>query len=305
MNIIIARDNQTFGPYTRDQVEELVEQGELSSEDLASWEGIEEWCPLTELLVASLSQPEKEDQTEETGGDDDFDHEKMKQWEDVFVDDEEGFEDDEQFVDELETQDDFTPPPPAQSIVSPSPEIPHERVVPPPAAAPPPAPIDTTSFVDESIPENHLPPPPPPPPASAPNTTPQPSGNREQSNPQAREKAPSNRPSPITPRSKKIRGLNSGQTVIVVKSSSIFSKLYTISLIFLILSVLSYLVAFVLVNFWPDDVGPKLERVGIPLEIFGHEVPSSDQPAPSSAPPSSDASDSSNGEAEKSNTGTK
>jgi hypothetical protein len=305
MNIIIARDNQTFGPYTRDQVEELVVQGELSSEDLSSWEGGKDWCPLAELLSSS-PEPEQEDGIEEIANDDDFDHEKMKQWEDVFVDDEEGFEDDDQFVDETENQDDFTPLLPAQSTVSLSPEIPHERVVPPPAAAPPLAPIDTSSFVDESIHENQLPPPPPPPPpASATNTTPPSPENRDESKPQAREKAPPDRPSPITPRSKKIRGLNSRQTVIVVKSSSIFSKLYTISLIFLILSVLSYLVAFVLVTVWPDDVGPKLQRVGIPLVIFGYEGPSSNMPAPSLEPSSPGASDSSHSDAEKSNAGMK
>ena len=45
MNIVIARDDQTFGPYSRDQVADLLEQGELSPGDLASWEGGEIGSP--------------------------------------------------------------------------------------------------------------------------------------------------------------------------------------------------------------------------------------------------------------------
>ena len=119
MNIIIARDDQTFGPYSKDQVAELIAQGELSPDDLGSWEGGEDWVSLKQLLSA----------TPDSGGEneDDFDHEKMKQWEDVFVDDEEGFEDDDQFVDD---QEDDPPAPPVQTSVPPSLEIAEDQVVP-------------------------------------------------------------------------------------------------------------------------------------------------------------------------------
>ena len=99
MNIVIARDDQTFGPYSRDQVANLLEQGDLSPGDLASWEGGEDWRSLNELLSSS-SESEEMSTREEDENEDDFDHEKMKQWEDVFVDDGDGFEDDEQFVDD-------------------------------------------------------------------------------------------------------------------------------------------------------------------------------------------------------------
>ena len=282
MNIIIARDDQTFGPYSKDQVVELVVQGELSPDDLGSWEGGEDWVSLKQLLSAS---PDSGGENE-----DDFDHEKMKQWEDVFVDDEEGFEDDDQFVDD---QEDEPPVPPAQTSVPPSLEIAEDQVVtsdPPPVAPS----FQSPPAADESV-RDELPPPPPPPVASS-----SPPRSVRESKAKARDNDHSDRPSPITPRSKKIKGLNRGQTVIVVKSAGIFSKLYTISLVFLILAVLSYLVAFVLVTVWPEDVGPKLQRVGIPLQLFGHEGPSGDSPAPQ--PPSSGSSDSNQG---TSSTGTK
>ena len=282
MNIIITRDDQTFGPYSKDQVVELVVQGELSPDDLGSWEGGEDWVSLKQLLSSS---PDSEGENE-----DDFDHEKMKQWEDVFVDDEEGFEDDDQFVDDQEDE------PPVQTSIPPSLEISEDQVV--PSVPPPVAPsFQAPPSADQSVPDALAPPPPPPPVASS-----SPPRSVRESKSKARDNDHSDRPSPITPRSKKIKGLNRGQTVIVVKSAGIFSKLYTISLVFLILAVLSYLVAFVLVTVWPEDVAPKLQRVGVPLEIFGHEGSSGDSLAPAPEPPSSGSSDSSQG---TSSTGTK
>ena len=124
---------------------------------------------------------------------------------------------------------------------------------------------------------------------------PTPMPKQEERTPQAKE--PSPRPNPISPRSKKIKGLNSRQTVIVVKSAGIFSKLYTISLVFLILAVVSYLVAFALVTFSPEEVGPKLERMGISLKWFGHEGASGDSSPPSepSSPVPSGPSDTGGG----------
>ena len=86
MNIIISREEQTFGPYSSEEVERFLDSGELSPSDLASWEGSEDWVSLGKLLSAADDTKEEEGFDEE---DDDFDHEKMKQWEDVFVDDEE------------------------------------------------------------------------------------------------------------------------------------------------------------------------------------------------------------------------
>ena len=87
MKIIISRGEQTFGPYTSDQAKGFLESGELLSSDLATMEGGEEWSPL-ESLLSSLRESGQEEALEDEESLDDFDHEKMKQWEDVFVDDE-------------------------------------------------------------------------------------------------------------------------------------------------------------------------------------------------------------------------
>lgn len=268
MNIVIARDDQTFGPYSRDQVANLLEQGDLSPGDLATWEGGEDWRSLNELLSSS-SESEEMSTREEDENEDDFDHEKMKQWEDVFVDDGDGFEDDEQFVDDAVDPPVEIPAVSTQTNLSHSSEIPNEQ------ADPTPSTFDETTFPVEDSVEEGLPPPPPPPTAA-------PMPKQEERTPRAKE--PSPRPNPISPRSKKIKGLNSRQTVIVVKSAGLFSKIYTISLVFLILAVVSYLVAFALVTFSPEEVGPKLERMGISLKWFGHEGASGDSSPPSPVP---------------------
>ena len=267
MNIVIARDDQTFGPYSRDQVANLLQQGDLSPGDLASWEGGEDWRSLNELLSTS-SESEQMSTQEEDENEDDFDHEKMKQWEDVFVDDGDGFEDDEEFVD------DAVDPPGDFPAVSTHTDLSHPSEIPNEQAVPPPSTLDETTFPAEDSVEEDLPPPPPPPPAA-------PMPKQEERTPRAKEASP--RPNPISPRSKKIKGLNSRQTVIVVKGAGIFSKIYTISLVFLILAVVSYLVAFALVTFSPEEVGPKLERMGISLKWFGHEG-ASENSSPPSAP---------------------
>jgi hypothetical protein len=262
MNIVIARDDQTFGPYSRDQVADLLEQGELSPADLASWEGGGDWQSLNELLSSS-SEPEQMDIREDGENEDDFDHEKMKQWEDVFVDDEEGFEDDEQFVDDEVAQDVDTPVDSSQSGVSYVPEVEEKQVLPP-----------TTSTPVETSPV-------------APSKTPK---AADESRPQARDKNASSRPNSISPRSKKIKGLNSRQTVIVVKSAGIFSKIYTTSLIILILFAIGCLIAFGGLIFSYNTFAPVLDKIGVPIDWFGVLAPeaqsSSSKPedAPASSP---------------------
>ena len=77
---------------------------------------------------------------EEDENEDDFDHEKMKQWEDMFVDDGDGFEDDEQFVDDtvdppvdipaVSTQTNLSHPSEIPSASCPSPVDFHETTFP-------------------------------------------------------------------------------------------------------------------------------------------------------------------------------
>lgn len=269
MNIIISRGEQIFGPYSKEQANQFLESGELLSSDLASWEGNEEWVPLESLLSPSTDSKELED-VEEDDSLDDFDHEKMKQWEDVFVDDddegsEETTSESNQFIDD-DFPDDLPPVPlpeePVPPVPPPLPEAPpihevpavqYEQIEEPlPTVAEEPVP----EFEQEEFPDDFAPPPPPP--SSK-------SGKSKKTSPP---KAESEVSSQLTPRSKKIKGLNSRQTVIVVKGESIFSKIYTASLIFLILLVITCLVAVVGLFFSYESVSPVLEKVGVPSEII-------------------------------------
>ena len=88
MNILVKKDNKTFGPYTRDEILEFIQVDELSQDDLGTWEGEESWLPLVSLL-ASPQEPKIDSSVYDQFVDDEVDHEKMKEWEDVFQDEEE------------------------------------------------------------------------------------------------------------------------------------------------------------------------------------------------------------------------
>ena len=134
MKIIISRGEQTFGPYTSDQAKGFLESGELLSSDLATMEGGEEWSPL-ESLLSSLRESGQEEALEDEESLDDFDHEKMKQWEDVFVDDEEDEvspSDSNQFIDDDFPDEEVSSPESVQeqSAQSVPPPIPEAPVIP-------------------------------------------------------------------------------------------------------------------------------------------------------------------------------
>lgn len=273
MKIIISRGEQTFGPYTSDQAKGFLESGELLSSDLATREGAEEWSPL-ESLLSSLSESEQEEALEDDESLDDFDHEKMKQWEDVFVDDEEDEEapsNSNQFIDDDFPDEEVSSPEsvqeqPAQSVPPPIPEAPAipedpavqvEKTVieplPVEAVAPPPE-------IEQEQTEDPAPPPPPPSPPAKRGKAPKKSSSKEGPD--------ENSSQAITPRSKKIKGLNRRQTVIVVKGQSVFSKIYTTSLIFLILFVITCLIAIGGLFFSYESVAPVLEGMGLPSGII-------------------------------------
>lgn len=119
MKIIVKKDNQTFGPYTREEVLEFIEVEELSLEDLGSLEGEENWNSLTELLSIS-NDSEKDSSIYDQFEDDDVDYEKMKEWEDVFQDEDEGGED-EDFSEQDENREgtNNSIPPPIDTLESP------------------------------------------------------------------------------------------------------------------------------------------------------------------------------------------
>ena len=57
MPIFISREEESSGPYTFDEVRELLAEGSLLSADLAWHEGLEQWIPLSEL-VGQSTMPE-------------------------------------------------------------------------------------------------------------------------------------------------------------------------------------------------------------------------------------------------------
>ena len=95
MNILVKKDNQTFGPHSREEILEFIESGELTEDDLASPEGDENWDTLGTLL--SLEENQKNPSIFDQFEDDEVDYEKLKEWEDGFVDE-----------DEDENEDDFS-----------------------------------------------------------------------------------------------------------------------------------------------------------------------------------------------------
>ena len=240
----------------------------MLSSDLASWEGNEEWVPL-ESLLSSSNNSEQTDDFEEEDPLDDFDHEKMKQWEDVFVDDEDeeevasesnqfiddGFPDDETSVSKPEEPVASVPPP--ISEVSAIPEVPAVQDEQTDEPLPAVAEASVPEVEQEEASEDLAPPPPPPAPSSKGSKSKKTSPTKEE--PEAA--------SQLTPRSKKIKGLNSRQTVIVVKGESILSKIYTTSLIFLILLVITCLIAVGGLFFSYGSVAPVLKDMGVPSGI--------------------------------------
>ena len=278
MNLIIKKDNQTFGPHTTEEISEFIKNGDLVLSDLASPEGEENWEPLETLL--SDSETEKEDPSfYDQFEDDDVDYDKLKEWEDVFVD-----EDNDTNEDEFSAQTNESVPENSPSAVStPPPLIVPESAsdqvesftTPPPLVNPAPISVPTpeSSFpaTNEQVTENiesipsSLPPPPSEPPPQKESTAKEKKVSKESSG----RREPRDRIS----NSRKIKGLNSKQTVIVVKGEGIISKIYSTSLVFIILMVVVSLVALAGLIFAPDRVVPILTNIGVPSELIETIVP--------------------------------
>lgn len=278
MNLIIKKDNQTFGPHTTEEISEFIKNGDLVLSDLASPEGEENWEPLETLL--SDSETEKEDPSfYDQFEDDDVDYDKLKEWEDVFVDEDNDTNEDEFSAQTNESVPENSPsavstPPPlivpesasdqAESFTTPPPLVnPSPISVPPPESSFPATNEQVTENI-ESIPSS-LPPPPSEPPPQKESTAKEKKISKESSG----RREPRDRIS----NSRKIKGLNSKQTVIVVKGEGIISKIYSTSLVFIILMVVVSLVALAGLIFAPDRVVPILTNIGVPSELIETIVP--------------------------------
>ena len=278
MNLIIKKDNQTFGPHTTEEISEFIKNGDLVLSDLASPEGEENWEPLETLL--SDSETEKEDPSfYDQFEDDDVDYDKLKEWEDVFVDEDNDTNEDEfsaqtnESVPENNPSAVSTPPPlivpesasdQVESFTTPPPLVnPSPISVPPPESSFPATNEQVTENI-ESIPFS-LPPPPSEPPPQKESTAKEKKVSKESSG----RREPRDRIS----NSRKIKGLNSKQTVIVVKGEGIISKIYSTSLVFIILMVVVSLVVLAGLIFAPDRVVPILTNIGVPSELIETIVP--------------------------------
>lgn len=278
MNLIIKKDNQTFGPHTTEEISEFIKNGDLVLSDLASPEGEENWEPLETLL--SDSETEKEDPSfYDQFEDDDVDYDKLKEWEDVFVDEDNDTNEDEFSAQTNESVPENSPsavstPPPlivpesasdqVESFTTPPPLVnPSPISVPPPESSFPATNEQVTENI-ESIPSS-LPPPPSEPPPQKESTAKEKKISKESSG----RREPRDRIS----NSRKIKGLNSKQTVIVVKGEGIISKIYSTSLVFIILMVVVSLVAIAGLIFAPDRVVPILTNIGVPSELIETIVP--------------------------------
>jgi len=62
MQIFIHRDDQDYGPYTVEEIQEHLATGDLLAEDHAWYEGAPDWMPLEEIpgVVPPAAQPEPE-----------------------------------------------------------------------------------------------------------------------------------------------------------------------------------------------------------------------------------------------------
>lgn len=282
MNILVKKDNQTFGPYTREEVIEFIQVEELSHDDLGSWEGEENWNSLNELLSLA-NEPESDSSIYDQFEDDDVDYEKMKEWEDVFQDDDADDPSEELITSEVNQEDGDMPLP--LPVVQPNAPVAFESDT----SAPPPfvaeevfeseptnfhSPTEEDNLGSRSISQQEYVPPPspslplPPPPQASPI-----SSKRE-----SKEKSVSRGGRDRISSSHKIRGLNSQQTVIMVKGEGILSKIYSTSLVFIILFVVVVIIGFAGLIFAPDRVTPIFKKIGVPsgvIEAFAAPVETS------------------------------
>ncbi len=54
MKIYVNQDNQSLGPYTREEVQDLIYRGEVRRSSLACEEGAGDWVPLQVIQTARV-----------------------------------------------------------------------------------------------------------------------------------------------------------------------------------------------------------------------------------------------------------
>ena len=283
MGIHVSKDGQQFGPYSLEELKSYFESGQFAANDFGLSEGGTEWQQLGEML----SPPDSPSTTEEgSTEEEDVDYEKLKQWEGQFED----------FEDEKDTVETPIASPPVQAPPPIAPAAPPvQQAQPPPAAAPPAEPVYAQPPPQEPAPVAASPsdvsaPPPAQPSESVDDHDEEPAPSRRKrrrqqeaddyddfdDEPRPRQRKGGRRQSG----SRKMSGMNKGQTVIVVKGAGIGSKIFTALIVLFVISLIVGIIGFGAYFAAPQAVGPILKNLGIPVEIpaVQKETPA---PAPS------------------------
>ena len=283
MGIHVSKDGQQYGPYSLEELKSYLESGQFAENDFGLSEGGTEWQQLGEMLsTPDSSSTAEEGSTEE----EDVDYEKLKQWEGQFED----------FEDEEDTAEAPIASPPVQAPPPIAPAAPPvQQAQPPPAAAPPAEPVYAQPPPQDPAPVAASPsdvstPPPAQPSESVDNPDEEPAPSRRKrrrqqeaddyddfdDEPRPRQRKGGRRQSG----SRKMSGMNKGQTVIVVKGAGIGSKIFTALIVLFVISLIVGIIGFGAYFAAPQAVGPILKNLGIPVEIpaVQKETPA---PAPS------------------------
>ena len=276
MGIHVSKDGQQYGPYSLEELKSYLESGQFAENDFGLTEGGTEWQQLGEMLsTADATSAGEEKSIEE----EDVDYEKLKQWEGQFED----------FEDEEDTAEAPIASPPAQAPPLTAPTTPPVQQAPPaePVYAQPPP---QKSAPVAASPSDVSAPPPAQPSKSVddPDEEPAPSRRKRRrqqeaddyddfdDEPRPRQRKGGRRQSG----SRKMSGMNKGQTVIVVKGAGIGSKIFTALIVLFVISLIVGIIGFGAYFAAPQVVGPILKNLGIPVEIpaVQKETPA---PAPS------------------------
>jgi len=276
VGIHVSKDGQQYGPYSLEELKSYLESGQFAENDFGLTEGGTEWQQLGEMLsTADATSAGEEKSIEE----EDVDYEKLKQWEGQFED----------FEDEEDTAEAPIASPPAQAPPLTAPTTPPVQQAPPaePVYAQPPP---QKSAPVAASPSDVSAPPPAQPSKSVddPDEEPAPSRRKRRrqqeaddyddfdDEPRPRQRKGGRRQSG----SRKMSGMNKGQTVIVVKGAGIGSKIFTALIVLFVISLIVGIIGFGAYFAAPQVVGPILKNLGIPVEIpaVQKETPA---PAPS------------------------
>jgi len=269
VGIHVSKDGQQYGPYSLEELKSYLESGQFAANDFGLSEGGTEWQQLGEML----STPDSPSTTEEESTEEeDVDYEKLKQWEGQFED----------FEDEKETVEAPIASPPAQAPPLTAPTTPPFQQAPPsPAAAPPAYPVYAQPPPEEpapvAVPSSDVSAPPPAQPSeSVDSHDVEPAANRRKrrrqqeaddyddfdDQPRPRQRKGGRRQSG----SRKMSGMNKGQTVIVVKGAGIGSKIFTALIVLFVISLIVGIIVFGAWKAFPQAVGPILKNLGIQVE---------------------------------------